>query len=254
MATIYCFSSTGNSLDTANKIAGKINAEIKPMTIQNEICSDDIIGFVFPAYFWSLPVTVERFLNEIEITDKDAYIFVVVTYGTRTPGIIGLADKILCKKNVRISYSKLIKHVENYNISFTVDDTDDVIECAEKNISECAEKIKSKATNTFSNNNFMNSIAHSIFPAKNPEKCSSKLSVSDACTGCGICEKICPQGNITLTDGKISFNGHCEHCLGCIHACPKQAISWAGKTDGKKRYINHNVKVTDIIALNQRNK
>lgn len=80
VAVIYCFSGTGNSLYAANKISAEINAEVVNMKSVGE-CDADVIGIVFPVYFWGLPKTVERFLGDIRITNKNAYIFAVITYG-----------------------------------------------------------------------------------------------------------------------------------------------------------------------------
>ncbi len=46
----------------------------------------------------------------------------------------------------------------------------------------------------------------------------------DKCTGCGICEKVCPAGHITLVDGKPKFGHQCTMCMGCAMACPNDAI------------------------------
>lgn len=36
---------------------------------------------------------------------------------------------------------------------------------------------------------------------------SDKLKISEACTGCGLCARICPMGNITLKDHKAAAGG-----------------------------------------------
>jgi Pyruvate/2-oxoacid:ferredoxin oxidoreductase delta subunit len=45
----------------------------------------------------------------------------------------------------------------------------------------------------------------------------------DECDGCGICEKLCPVGNITMDD-LPRFGGACQSCMRCISFCPKGAI------------------------------
>lgn len=44
------------------------------------------------------------------------------------------------------------------------------------------------------------------------------------CTGCGMCYKTCPTGNIRMHNKRPSFGGKCSLCLGCIYTCPKNAL------------------------------
>ena len=44
------------------------------------------------------------------------------------------------------------------------------------------------------------------------------------CIGCGVCEKLCPQGNIRMKDDKPKFGGHCVGCMACAFACPMDAV------------------------------
>lgn len=49
------------------------------------------------------------------------------------------------------------------------------------------------------------------------------------CIGCGLCEKLCPMRNITLTDGLAVPGDRCTMCYRCVSRCPKQAITLLGK-------------------------
>jgi len=249
MAKVFCFSSTGNSLYTAKKISQAIDAELISMTADVTKCDDDVIGFVFPCYFWHLPLRVESFINNLEIINKNAYVFAVVTFGGTIMCIPGIVKKLLAKKSVKLSYGMKIRSVENYNISYKVNDNAEIHENAERIINTIINDIKVRKTNYSSSPFFMNSIIRSSFPALKSD-CDSKFTISDNCNGCGICEKICPVSNIKITDGKPAFSGKCEHCLGCIHACPKQAVNWDGKTEGKQRYLNPNIKLKELMDFN----
>lgn len=51
------------------------------------------------------------------------------------------------------------------------------------------------------------------------------IAVSNACTSCGYCSKICPVQNISIKDGKPNFQSRCLMCFRCIYACPAKAMS-----------------------------
>lgn len=73
--------------------------------------------------------------------------------------------------------------------------------------------------------------------------------VTDVCIRCGICAKVCPANNITVTD-QVRFSDHCEDCYACLHACPKNALHM--KTErSAARFRNEHVTLKEIIAANE---
>ncbi len=47
----------------------------------------------------------------------------------------------------------------------------------------------------------------------------------EKCTGCGMCEKFCPDNAIKVVDGKAVIDyKHCKGCLICMKECPANAI------------------------------
>lgn len=49
--------------------------------------------------------------------------------------------------------------------------------------------------------------------------------ISDDCTGCGICEKYCPEGTVEVQNdvAKINYN-YCKGCGICKNECPVNAV------------------------------
>jgi len=59
----------------------------------------------------------------------------------------------------------------------------------------------------------------------------------DLCSGCGVCEAVCPTDTIVLTEGKATASG--EQCISCGHcaaACPEKAIRVAATDEEMSRY------------------
>lgn len=66
----------------------------------------------------------------------------------------------------------------------------------------------------------------------------SRWLATDACVGCGLCERICPMRNITLTaDRTPRWGSRCVSCLGCYHVCPRNAVQYGKATRGKGQYL-----------------
>lgn len=247
VAVIYCFSGTGNSLYAANKISAEINAEVVNMKSVGE-CDADVIGIVFPVYFWGLPKTVERFLGDIRITNKNAYIFAVITYGGLAGGADGAVDVLLKKQGVKLSYSANVRMVRNYLPEFKVNDSKALWEKTDRRLDHVISDIKRRAVSKIAPYTAFNKTLHQNYPPLKTD--CGKLFTVNGCRHCNACAYVCPNGNITLENGSPKFGSNCELCFGCVHICPAGAIDYNNKTQGKKRYKN--VMQYEIHQLNAR--
>ncbi len=73
------------------------------------------------------------------------------------------------------------------------------------------------------------------------------FKVSDSCTGCGICAKICPVEDITMNNNRPTWNRSCEQCFACIQWCPSEAIEFGKMSKGKARYHHPEITLTDML-------
>lgn len=247
MATIFCFSGTGNSLYAARKIAAGINAEVRNMRNFGQ-CDDDVIGFVFPTYFWGLPKSVDSFLDNIVLTNKNAYIFSVTSYGGFSSGVNGAVEKKLKKQGLKLAYSAKVKMVENYLPGFKVNDSDELWKRSDSTLDAIAHDLKNRARKKSGTYTIFNKIAQKAYPPNNGN-CAENFTVS-GCKSCGMCEKVCPNGNITLENGAPKFGEKCDLCLGCLNVCPADAIDYGKSTHGKTRYKNRRISAEELIKFN----
>ena len=242
---IFCFSGTGNSLHVANRIAEDTNDKVIFIT-ENErklkkkyvLKDNEKLGFVFPIYWWGMPMEVEKFIDSLDISNyKNQHTYAVVTYGLLgNNGALDLRKK-LNSKDIELTANYEVKMVDNYIVGYElakVDKQKDILTKAEKDIDKIVLSILNrdsiKITDILSST--IKPIVHSFYKRVDHKK---KFYVMDTCVGCGICERECPCNAIKIEESKVTWIKNCSFCQKCIHNCPKEAIQY-GKTEGRKRY------------------
>ena len=58
-------------------------------------------------------------------------------------------------------------------------------------------------------------------------KRSLRKSIHERCTGCGMCETVCPHGVFSVENGKarsLDIDA-CMECGACAENCPREAVS-----------------------------
>jgi ferredoxin len=98
---------------------------------------------------------------------------------------------------------------------------------------------------------FLSGIASRV-AANHWPKADRNFSVDDTCTRCGLCERICPVGDIDRVDGKPTWLGRCEQCFACLHGCPEAAIQYGRKSRKQPRYHHPRITVGDLLAAGQK--
>lgn len=250
MAKIFCFSSTGNSLYVAKCLAEGIGADVLPMNRAEQLCDDDVIGFVFPAYFWGLPKLVNDFVSTLKITNKQAYFFTVITYGGMIYGVEGKIDMLLKQKGAKLCYGNKIKSVENYILYYKTNSKEKLHKRVDKYIDDILPDIKNRLHSKVQKYSFINRFMYKFYPGLHGD-CDKGFTVSNKCTGCGICQKVCPVNNIVVKDTQPKYQHKCEHCLACIHACTTQALDWKRSIKDRKRYLNPYIDIKELISFNR---
>jgi len=244
---VYWFSGTGNSLYAAKCLSVELGD--LPLTQITETApteriggTDATVGFVFPAYFWNLPRAVKRFVDALEI-EPDTYIFTVVTMGGIGHGAIAAMKRALRARGYLLNYGRGVKMPDNYVLMYNPTDPDNCEALLDKNDStliKIASDIKTKMQSVKAIPITLNSLY------KNTERLDIKYTVSDGCTGCGLCKRICPVGNIALEDNKPKWLHRCEHCVACISWCPIKAIDYGSKTQTRYRYRNPRIEAEEL--------
>jgi ferredoxin len=236
---IYYFSGTGNSLFVAREIRKGIpGADLIPMNFFADsaavIPESERIGFVFPIHGFSLPCIVTNFIRKLCLASTK-YIFAVATRGGSPTNALKDVDSLLKKKGKRLSS---FFYVNMPNNSYFIHDlnTPDEMNGKLKNAAAEVAKIINEINNGGNRIdkdrelNFVQSvifrILHSFFNGTRYLGFENAFYVDSTCTGCRICESVCPSGKITLVDERPSWQKQtrCHVCLACVGYCPVKAV------------------------------
>jgi ferredoxin len=247
---IFYFSSTGNSLQIARIIAREIgDCLIRPMTV--EIFDEQVggsgksVGFTFPVFNFGMPRLVKNFIENLKIL-PDTYCFAFICYGGYGANTLGMLEDILTEKSLSLSYAEEAEMPKS-NASAPSDKTVEQVinsaiikvEKAAKDISNGVKRpVKRKATCL---TNVTNSWLY-----ENIAVYDKKFNITNQCSGCGLCVKLCPVNNIKIEGRNPIRLNHCERCLRCVQWCPTEAVQYGKKTIKWRRYHNPSIKVTDI--------
>lgn len=252
--TVCYFTATGNSLYVARRISGEL-LSIPELMKKNELSiADDAVGIVCPVYAGQMPKMVHRFLEKASI--KTDYFFFIYTFGMSDSVARPNAEVIAKKAGLDLKYINSIKMVDNYLPGFEMQNQKDTAGAKkiEEHIDEICRDIKERKEKTVpvgaATKAEMAVIRNTMEKMIMKETAAQNYIVDDnRCVKCGICAKVCPADNITVTD-HVEFSNHCEVCYACLHNCPQNAIHLKNEKSSV-RFRNEHVSLKDIIASNQ---
>lgn len=256
---IYYYSSTGNALQTARDIAN-MSGESRLISISRFLQEKEkgkneksrVIGFVFPVHDLNMPVIVDEFVKQLDISRAE-YIFAVAVCGGYAGKTLFALDTVLQQKGKKLDAGFIISQPVNFLFAIGAP--------GEKSRQKMFAKKKSllpritsiiraeKSETGYKQNPLANAINNLLFKGvkKLMIRSDKNFRVSGNCKSCGSCAKVCPRKNITLKKGTPAWSGTCTMCLTCIQWCPGESIEYAKSTVGKKRYHHPQVTLSDFV-------
>lgn len=253
--SIYYFSGTGNSLYTARRIAtatGGRAVNIAGLASTSELVdSSESIGLVFPVYFGDLPGIVSDFLGRLRVTGKP-YVYAVATYGVMPGNVLLSLDRRLKTKGIDLSAGFTLQMPDNaytrVNFVTPPEQREVMLQAAEARLVEIAGMIGRKdAAPATGRSAITSGLMSGAMKAMN-RNLHKSFYITDQCSGCGTCRKICPTGNIRVEGKKVKWGNNCTMCLACFHWCPQQAVQIGKKSGNVARYHHPQVTEKDMVA------
>lgn len=243
---IFYYSGTGNSKYAAKRIADALGDTLLSMNERikagdfSPVETSERLVVVTPTYAWRIPRIVRDWLMKTELRGAKR-IWFVMTCGSEI-GDAGSYNRALCQaKGVGCMGTAQLVMPENYIAMFNAPQADEaraIVAKAEPDIDRVIASIRAEEafapTRRGLYDRFMSGPVNPIFYSFCVK--AGAFTVSDACVGCGRCEKLCPTNTVTLHDGKPVWGKGCTHCMACICYCPAAAIEYGKKSLGKPRY------------------
>lgn len=253
--SIFYFTGTGNSLYVAKYISKNIeDSEVIaiPKFLNKEQFETDSerIGIVFPLYYGGLPEIVIEFLQKIKIR-RDAYIFAIATKAMSKGHAMNQIDELLLKRETSLNSGFYLTMPGNYIKMYNMKSkgtAESIIKKANSKMDSILEQIK-KRENTKIDESALKCITKKLYSnfIEKVHTEDAKFYVTNDCSECGLCEKICPVNNITMKDGKPVWNHNCQDCMACIQLCPNKAVQIGKRTIRRRRYKNPYIDLKEII-------
>ncbi len=254
---IFYFTGTGNSLAIARDIASSLG-DAQLISISEALKNEPFdltgkkVGFVFPSYYACVPSIVRRFISGADLSGAK-YLFGIVSFGGSYGMTLAQLSQAIAESggvlNAGFSVHMPGNYIDKYG-AWPLAIQRIFLNSKAKKVEKIVLVIKANGFTRIPKGSFI----QRSFEEKDHKilngfgDAAKNYHTNDNCTGCGVCEKICPVNNIKLVDARPVWGNSCEHCVACIQWCPQKAIEYADKTAKRTRYHNPGVSLSDFMS------
>ena len=262
---IYVFSGTGNTMLVAEEYAASLGPETHIAAIDSsfmDLPSPDgyqLVGIGYPVHAFNAPEIVERFARELKPSvHQDLFIFHTGGEGLHFNDTSSVRIRRILRKDFTILSER--HYVMPYNMIFRHSDAmvKHMVTYMRRLVPLHAKSILSCQHERFR----LMPLRHLLSVILRIEWIYARvqgryMKAGMECSGCGLCVRSCPMGNIRMEDGRPVFGNDCMLCVRCSFSCPDNAVSigllngW--KVNGPYDFdrIMNDVAINDMIPITE---
>lgn len=260
---VFYFSGTGNTIYILNQLKARI-PEITMIPVASLLLLENYImpksktvGFCFPNHAGHLPIPMKKLIEKL-VLQGDEYLFALCNSAFSKSFAPMDIDRLLRKNGCRLSvYANMIMPDNHAMVSreYQLPSTEDLKRCesqVQAKLDQLRDIILAKQIFIEKDDRaapFPPLIDKVLRPLifylveKHPSTVlRGSLYADSKCTGCTICEKVCPADRIRIRGGKPIFDHKktCFGCYACINFCPAEAIQVGSKWYNGRSYTTEN--------------
>lgn len=256
---VFYFTGTGNSKWVADAMGNAFGERLVSITDEYKkgckehsysLRKDEKIFFVYPVHSWGPAALVTRFISDLRLSGYEQQpVYSICVCGDDCAYTTQLLGKALKKRGISLTAGYSVTMPNNYILmkGFNVDNP----EVEQQKLQEAPARVAAivdtirlhKSVNLYHKGSVPFLKSYLVYPLFiNFAIGKTVFYVTDDCISCGLCERICPTGTISLKEGKPVWTDSCIQCVACIHRCPVRAIEYGKETVKKGRYRHPGIK------------
>jgi len=273
---IFYFSGTGNTLFIVQELQRRF-PETCLMPLASLLNQDVIrssaktIGLVFPIQGLTAPVPIRLLMRTADFSSAE-YVFAIATRGGSKCLALDYVSKRLKRRGKQLDAGFILTMgMNDPKLESFEDPSEDEIAALESAVLDRLDEIEQVVARRQRHLDDGQGVGFDYGPVMNftlerlillgvayAERGGVRkyFEATDACVGCGTCEKVCLSKRITLVDQRPVWQQdiQCYMCYSCLNYCPTQAIQirdkWYMKshTRAKGRYSHPYATANDIAA------
>ncbi len=240
MLGIY-LSGTGNTKHCVEKVVGLLDSKAPILPIESKEILEQIrrekeIVIGYPTQFSNAPKMIRDFIIQNKDIWANKNVFCINTMGAFSGDGAGCTARLFTKYGASVIGALQIKMPDSVCDSKLLKKTEEknreIVKAADRKIESWCEKMKKgvyPSEGLHRIDHMKGLLGQRLWFYGKTRTYSDKLKINDDCVKCGMCVKMCPMENLSMTDGKPVAKGKCTMCYRCISHCPQKAITLLGE-------------------------